>query len=196
MKFKIFALVLLATSFGSSVGLAQQHWNEGQINSAFTLLDNGQEEQMIALLANWETSPHDFGIDVLQQGLGELALSWFGRLSISVSDDYLFGLAWAQSSTGDNFAALMTLSSIDVGENLVNARKHYLLGLIYWDDGKFDQALLEIDSSKYLYGLLGKDGGIQLCNDVTMAINSNQENEIVSPGRNAPTDGNEGNGEG
>lgn len=192
MNIKILTLALLVSSFGSSVGLAQQHWNEGQITSAFTLLENGQGEQLVALLANWGTTPHDLGIDILQQGRGELALTWFEQLGNSVSEDFLFGLAWSQRAMGDSNSAFETLRDIEADENLLNARKHYLLGLLFFDQNQIEAALAEIENSEALYVLLGKAGGVQLCKAVTVLLTTTQIGGTTGTGGISPRDENDG----
>lgn len=175
-------LLLIAAT---SLTFAQNHWSAEQIDDAFSLVRE-DSQSAVALVQSWGADPYDFGLDLLAQGRGYQALTWFDRLA-QVNDAnpglYLVGMAWSYRALGmQEVAQEMVFDLINDENPLVQARSTYLLGLLYLDQGDRTATQSYLNLSQEHYASLGRQGGVDLAQRVLDSLFVNGKAAGSGPG--------------
>lgn len=145
---------------------AGNYWSDDQIGQALGLVGQGQVVEATTLVRTWNTSPHDFGIDLLTRGRGIEALYWFQAISapeIPDAEINSVGHAWAQFMIGQKVAARTEAQSlIHSADPRVQARAVYLMAMLDATDGNLTSSRDYAMQSRALFATLGSERGIDI----------------------------------
>jgi hypothetical protein len=145
---------------------AGRYWSDDQIGQALGLIGQGRALEATELVRTWNSSPHDFGIDLLSRGRGIESLYWFQAISAPEVPDWEInraGHAWAQFMIGQKVAARTEAETLLLSADpRIQARAAYLMAMLDATEGNLGSARSHALQARAQFATLDSERGLEI----------------------------------